>query len=48
MRGGSALSMVTLPKSGGRERTGEEIADVERQRVDAHVMSVYVLLDWTF
>ena len=32
----------------GRERNGEEISDVERQRVDAYVMSVYVMLDWTF
>ena len=32
----------------GRERNGEEITDVERQRVDAYVMSVYVMLDWTF
>ncbi len=32
----------------GRERNGEEMTDVERQRVDAFVMSVYVLIDWTF
>ena len=32
----------------GRERNGEELTDVERQRVDAHVMSVFVMLDWTF
>jgi len=31
----------------GRERNGEEISDAERQRVDAYVMSVYVMLDWT-
>ena len=32
----------------GREKNGEEMTDVERQRVDAHVMSVFVMLDWTF
>jgi len=32
----------------GRARNGEEISDVEWRRVDNYVMSVYVLLDWTF
>ena len=32
----------------GREGNGEEISDVERYRIDSHVMSVYVVLDWTF
>jgi len=32
----------------GRERNGEELTDVELQRVDAYVMSVFVMLDWTF
>jgi hypothetical protein len=31
-----------------RERNGEEISEAGRLRVDAYVMSVYVLLDWTF
>ncbi len=31
-----------------RENKGEEITDVERNRIDSHVMSVYVILDWTF
>ena len=31
-----------------RDNNGEEIADAERNRIDSHVMSVYVLLDWTF
>ena len=32
----------------GRDNNGEEISDVERNRIDNYVMSVYVLLDWTF
>ena len=32
----------------GREKNGEEVTDVERRRVDDYVMSVYVMLDWTF
>jgi len=32
----------------GRGRSGEEIEDVERERIDAYVMSVFVMLDWTF
>ena len=32
----------------GRERNGEELTDVERQRVDAYVMSVFVMIDWVF
>jgi len=32
----------------GKENNGEEISDVERNRIDNYVMSVYVLLDWTF
>ena len=31
-----------------REKNGEEITDVERSRIDNYVMSVFVLLDWTF
>ena len=32
----------------GRERSGEELTDVERERVDMLVMAVYVSLDWQF
>ena len=32
----------------GKDKSGEEITDVERSRIDNYVMSVYVLLDWTF
>jgi hypothetical protein len=32
----------------GRERNGEELTDVELQRVDAYVMSVFVMIDWVF
>lgn len=31
-----------------KENSGEEITDVEQSRIDNYVMSVYVLLDWTF
>ena len=31
-----------------RDNNGEEITEVERNRIDNYVMSVYVLLDWTF
>ena len=32
----------------GRDRNGEELTDVERERVDALVMAVFVSLDWQF
>jgi hypothetical protein len=31
-----------------REKNGEELGDAEIRRVDASVMAVYVMLDWTF
>ena len=31
-----------------RERSGEELTDVERERVDALVMAIFVGLDWQF
>ena len=31
-----------------RLRNGEEITEEERQRIDAHLMSIFVFLDWTF
>ncbi len=31
-----------------RDNNGEEISDAERIRIDSHVMSVFVMLDWTF
>ena len=31
-----------------RERNGEELTDVERERVDALVMAIFVGLDWQF
>jgi hypothetical protein len=31
-----------------RDNNGEEISDAERIRIDSHVMSIYVMLDWTF
>ena len=31
-----------------RDNNGEDITDAERHRIDSHVMSVYVVLDWTF
>jgi hypothetical protein len=30
-----------------RDNKGEGISDAERHRIDSHVMSVYVVLDWT-
>ena len=31
-----------------RERSGEELTDIERERVDALVMAIFVGLDWQF
>lgn len=31
-----------------RDNNGEDITDAERIRIDSHVMSIYVMLDWTF
>ncbi len=31
-----------------RDNNGEDITDAERSRIDSHVMSVFVVLDWTF
>ncbi len=32
----------------GRERRGEDLTDIERERVDALIMAVFVSLDWQF
>ena len=31
-----------------REKSGEELSDTERRRVDAAVMSIFVIVAWTF
>ena len=36
-----------IAEIGVRDSNGEEISEVERIRIESHVMSVFVLLNWT-
>ena len=44
----STAENVDLAELREREKSGEELSNGERRRVDASVMSILVIVDWTF